>query len=154
MSIMQKLVLAWKGRKVLASLSDAGKGFKKISFWVTLLGSLLSYMAALKELVPPTYALIITTVLTAAYNILRGMDKAVDDNPTKPWYRTTEDWLGIGAQIQNAIVTMQTGGVSTDFMLKMNTILTAAMMVGRDLAHVEPKDVLAAAPPEAPTPNK
>ena len=147
MTLLQKLVLAWKGRDVLTNLGNAGTGWKTIHFWVTLVGSLLSYMGALKEIIPPTTALIITSVLTASYNVMRGMDKAVDDKEPKPWYRTTEAWLNIGAQIQNALVTMQTGGVGTNQLVEANTILTGVLAIGRDLAHVEPKDLAAAAPP-------
>jgi hypothetical protein len=150
MNVLQKLMLAWKGRDVVAQMAQAGKGWKTIHFWVTLVGSLLSYMAALKGVIPPNWALIITTVLTASYNIMRGMDKAVDDKAVTPWYKTTEGWLGIGAQIQNALVTMQTGDVGTNHLAEANTILTGIMVVARDLAHIEPAEVKAemAAQPE------
>ncbi len=154
MTLIQKLVLAWKGRAVVSSLTSAGVGWRTIHFWVTLVGSLLSYMATLKEFIPPTWALIITTVLTASYNIMRGMDKAVDDKEPKPWYKTTEAWLNIGAQIQNALVTMQTGGVGTNQLTEANVILTGILATANNLANVEPKETAAAAPPAAPAPAK
>ncbi len=149
MSLIQKLVLAWKGRDVLTQLSSAGTGWKTIHFWVTLVGSLLSYMATLKEVIPPTWALIITTVLTGSYNIMRGMDKAADDKAVKPWYATTETWLNIGAQIQNALVTMQTGGIGTNELTQANVILTGILATANNLAGVEPKEVAAAADAKA-----
>lgn len=150
MTLIQKLVLAWKGRTLLSSMADAGKGWKTLHFWVTLVGSLLSYMAALKEYIPPVWALIITTALTASYNIMRGMDKAADDKEPRPWYRTTETWLNIGAQIQNALVTLQTGGVGTNQLTQANIILTGILATANNMANVEPKEVVAAAPPAPP----
>jgi len=138
-----KLKLAWKGREILGQVTQAAAGYKTLSFWVTLLGSLITYMAALKEIIPPTAALVITSVLVAVYNVARGVEKG-GLTGVKPWYKTTEFWLGLGGQASNAMVTIQTGGVSTDTLVKANGILTALMVFGNSLATVPPATPTAA----------
>lgn len=139
MSIWNKLVMAWKGRAVIAELSQVSKGWKTLPFWISFLGSLVTFLGALKEVIPPEYALLIGTGLTAFYNILRGVQKS-EAPGVRPWFKTTEFWMGAGQQIQNALLAIQTGDIATAQVMKANVVLSGVMAIARDLSNMQPGD--------------
>ena len=93
MGLFAKLKLLFLVKKPAGELFDAIAEVKKTKKWVhftvTLLGVLISSVLALNGVIPPLYSLIATTVLQALYNIVRGADKA-DNEQIKGTLRTTE----------------------------------------------------------------
>ncbi len=148
MGFMEKLKLLFKVRvpatDLINEVQAAKTGWKTIPFWITLIGTLLSFVAALKGIIPPTAALVVTTALTLFYNVLRGATKA-DVSGTKPIFQTTEFWIGVLSQVANAIVTLQTGGVNPQWLATTATIVAAAMAAGQNLAGQQPNALPATA---------
>lgn len=50
-------------------------GVKTSEFWITLLPILGTWAMAIKDIVPPQYAAIMTAVASSAYAISRGLAK-------------------------------------------------------------------------------
>jgi hypothetical protein len=150
MSIIDKIKLVLKIRKPIAEVKGELQGFKRgwktLSFWVTLLGSLGSLAASVQGFLPAEYALIINTVLVTLYNILRGADKALESS-SRPTWLSTEVWLGIVGQLNNGVLALQQGGVNEKWVMTSAAILAAAMSLGRDLANLEPEEVESPAKP-------
>lgn len=144
MSLIEKLKLLFKIRKPAGELLDQVKevkrGWKTLSFWVTLLGSLASTASALSGIIPPQAQLIATTVLSAFYNMLRGLQKA-EESTVRGVARSTEVWMGIFAEVQKGIVALNTGGINPEWMTTMSTINMMAMAAGQQLASLQPKPV-------------
>src|SRR5262245_3088485 len=150
MSIWKKFIMAWKGRAVITQFSQISLGWRKLPFWISLIGSVISYLGALKEYIPPQYALLIGTALTAFYHVLRGLQQS-DAEEVRPRFKTTEFWLGVAQQTQNALLAIQTGGLGTNQIMQANIVLTGAMAIARDLSNMQPNDgSVPLLPPEPP----
>lgn len=141
MSLIDKIKLLVKGAKPVGEFVNAVKGarkkYKTIPFWLTIIGSLTSIVAALNGLIPATAAIVATTILTAAYNILRGADK-MDQVGVKPPLRSSEFWIGALGIISTAIVDLQTAGVSGQVLTIANLVIGAAMSVAQNLGAIQP----------------
>lgn len=141
MSLFEKIALLFKANKpatqLVSQLKEAKAGYKTVSFWVTLLGTLLALIAAIKAVIPATTALVAITVITALYNVLRGLDKAGTDT-NRGTFRSTEFWLAILGEASKAIVALQTGGVNPAWMASLSTIVAAAMAAAQNLS-AQPK---------------
>lgn len=149
MSIFKKLALAWKGQAVVAQLSNITKGWKTLAFWIALLGSLGTYLGQLKGFMSPELSLIVGAALTALYNILRGVEKAQTDTDTAPWYKTSECLLGIGEQVKNSLMALQSGGIDPQAFAIALAVINGSMVAGRDFSHIEPSETLAKAEQKA-----
>lgn len=141
MGLIAKLKLLFEIQKPFGEAVDAVAEAKKTKKWVhftvTLLGVLLSTVLALNGVIPPQYALIATTALQALYNIIRGADKA-DNEDIKGTLRTTEFWTTGLTEIQKGIVAVQTGGVSAEWLTMSSTIIGMALAAGQNLAARAP----------------
>lgn len=141
MTLIQKIQLLVKIRKpaseIAGQLKEAKRGYKKISFWVTIVGSALSIAAAAKALIPATAALVTITLLTAAYNVLRGLDKA-DTDTSRGTLVTTEFWLALLGEFSKVIIALQAGGINPAWMATLSSVTAAAMAAAQQLAN-EPK---------------
>jgi len=111
--------------------------YKTIPFWISLIGSLTAIVGAFQGLIPATTAVVITSILGALYNILRGIDKT-DMVGVKPLLRTTEFWIGALAVVGNSLVEMKTGGVDSQLLTTAQTIVAAAMAAAQNLAANPP----------------
>lgn len=144
MGIIEKIKLLFKASKPIGQFIGQVKGarmkYKTIPFWISLSGSGLSLIAALNGFIPVTAALIATAILTAAYNILRGLDK-VNQEGIKPVLKTTEFWLGAGAIISAQLVNLQTAGISSGALVVAQTIIAAAMAAAQNLAAHQPSEL-------------
>jgi hypothetical protein len=150
MNIFAKLKLALAIRtpvtEVAGQLKQIKSGWKTLSFWVTLIGSLVSLAAAVKGFIPAEYSLIITTALVTVYNILRGLAKADSAVVTGPIWTSTETWMGILGQASAGILALQQGGINAKWMTVAASVIATAMTLSRDLRAIDPKDLPPAAP--------
>lgn len=140
MGAWKKLKLLFKIRKpasqVVSTVAEAGnkdRGWKTLSFWVTLLGSLAATGTALTGVIPPPAQLVAVTVLTAFYNILRGLQKA-DSPEIKGTLRTTEFWLSALGEGQKALVAFQMGGIHPNWMASATATVGALLAAGQNLS--------------------
>lgn len=147
MGFLEKLKLLFKVQKPVGEISKAVKEVRKSKKWlhftVTILGSLATTAGALSGIIPPVAQLIAVTVLQGAYNILRGADKA-DDNEVKGVLRTTEFWTTGLAELQKMIVVMQAGGVNPEWFAASSATIGALLAAGQNLASRKPADAKAA----------
>jgi hypothetical protein len=137
MKLTTKIGLLMKIRKpvngLIKTAQEAPDKYKQIGFWATLVGSLSSTVAAIAGYLPPEVAIIVTTLLTVAYNILRGAEKA-ERNEIKGTFRTTEFWLSAFAEVQKGIMAIQAGGVNPEWLAASSIAIGGALGVGQNLA--------------------
>jgi hypothetical protein len=141
MSLVDKIKLLFVAKKpvteIVGELKQIKTGYKTVSFWVTLVGSLVSLGATVSGFLPATYALIITTVLTAGYNILRGIQNAGVDGNT-PITQSTRFWMGLLGIVANALTSLQTGGVNPQWLLSANAFIAAIMSAAQNIGATQP----------------
>lgn len=152
MTLISKLKLLFAVRKPVGEITDAFASVKKtkkyVSFAVTVLGSLITAVSALNGLIPPIYAIIATTALQAAYNILRGLDKA-DSAEVKGTLRTTEFWMTGLNEVQKVFLATQTQGINPEWLAMSSTIVGMALAAGQNLAARTPAKEPVIGDPEA-----
>lgn len=144
--LWNKIKLIIKGRKIATDLIQIKSKWKEPTFWVALLGNCVSAIAAYQGMIPPGYAkwvIIANSLLTSAYNYVRGLQKAETDG-VKPFGRSSEVLLGFAAMANNAMVDMHSGGISAPSLAIATVILAHAIAAGRDLSNMRPKEVIAA----------
>lgn len=143
MNIFQKIKLLFRvkapAEKLIDDIKEFKSGWKTLPFWVTLLGSLGSVVAAFQGVIPAEYSLVATTVLTAIYNFIRGFEKA-DQNAIRPTLQSTEFWIGLLGIVGNAFTTLKTGGVSPDWMIAAQSAIAAAMAGAQNIGTQQPKE--------------
>lgn len=141
MKLTQKIGLLFKIRKpagaVLDSIKDVKRGYRKIGFWVALLGSLLGCAAAVADLMPPEAALIVTAVLTAAYNVVKGL-QSTEKNTQSGTFISSTFILSTLAIVQTALMTIHEGGVKNQWLILAMSVIGATLSAGQNLAGVSP----------------
>lgn len=145
-SLFEKIKLIWKGRSIAQNLIQLRSRWKEPTFWVALLGNVITAFAAFKHAIPPQTAIIINALLTAGFNYVRGLEKAETDG-VKPYSTSSEFWLGLATMANNAMIDMQTGGISTTYLAGSTILLGHAIAASRDMANMRPKEVEAAVKP-------
>jgi hypothetical protein len=144
MGLIDKLKLLVKTAKPAGQFVNAVKGakmkWKTIPFWSALLGSAVSLVAALQGFIPMTYFVIATGILTSAYQIIRGLDKA-DQEGVKPTWKSSEFLLGALAVLSVNITAMQTQGINSPILVTFNTVLTSLMAIMQNVGAQQPEDV-------------
>jgi len=137
MGFLEKFKLLFKVQKPIGEIAKAVSDVKKTKKWlqfsVTVLGSLAATAGALTGVISPVAQLVAVTVLQAAYNILRGADKA-EDSDVKGTLRTTEFWTTGLAEIQKGLVAVQTGGVNAEWLASATLIVGYALSFGQNLS--------------------
>lgn len=137
MSLWSKIKLLFVARKpaadFVANVKEVKRGWKTAHFWVSLLGSGIALLASLKGFIPAEVSLIVTTVLTTSYNIMRGFDKT-DETVLHPPLRSTEMWMGILGQLGNGVLALQQGGVSGTELTVASAIIAGAMATAQNLS--------------------
>jgi hypothetical protein len=145
-NLIAKIKLLWKGRTIATDLIDIKSKWRSVSFWVTLLGNVLSLVAILKGIVPASWAMglmIANAALTSIYNYIRGLEKAQTDG-VAPYKSASEFILAILTTANNAVIDIQTGGVHTPTLAATSIWLTHAVAAARDAANMRPKEAEAA----------
>lgn len=137
MGFFSKIATLFKVRgpaqDLIGEIKTAQSGWKTIGFWVTLLGTLVSLVLSIKMIIPATAALVIISVLTAAYNVLRGAQKA-DTDTTRGVFRSTEFWLGVGGEVTKLVVALQAGGVNPAWLTSLSAMVATGMSIGQSLS--------------------
>jgi len=144
MSILEKIKLLFKVREPATELISGIKGFKAgyrtPSFWVTVIGSLLSMVAAFSGIIPEQVSLLITVILTGLYNITRGMAK-LDQNAIRPTLKSTEFWVGVLGIVSTSLTSLHDGGINPAWMVTAQSAIAAAMAASQNLGvQAPPKD--------------
>lgn len=147
MGLIEKLKLLFKARQpitdIITELKSVKAGYKTAAFWISVLLSLISLAGALQGVIPVTIALIATTVITLAYNILRGAIKSqVPGQP--PFFQTSEFWLSVLGSVSAAIVALQAGGVNPAWFkeaLGAIGIILTSLGASQNLAGQQPGQV-------------
>lgn len=141
MNIYEKVKLLFVARKPVTEVINQVKGIKAgyrtLGFWITLVGSLVSLAGATSGFLPVTTALIITTALTAGYNILRSLQNA-DAPGTQPVFQSTRFWIGILGIVSNAIASLQAGGINPEWIISANGIIAAIMAGAQSVGAEQP----------------
>ncbi len=141
MGFIEKLKLLFKVQKpindTIVAVKEAKKTKKWIHFAVTMFAIVSSTVGALTGVIPPQVQLIIATVAQALYNIVRGADKA-DDNEVKGTLTSTEFWTTAATEIQKGIVAVQVGGVNPEWLAASSTAIGFLLSFGQNLAARAP----------------
>lgn len=141
MGFLEKIKWLFKLNKpagvVVDAVAEAKKTKKWFHFGVTLIGTLATTAATLTGVIDPKIQLIVVTVLQALYNIIRGADKA-DNQEIKGTFRTTEFWLTALSEVQKGIVATQAGGINPDWLASSSTVIGMALAAGQNLAARAP----------------
>lgn len=153
MSLIAKIKLLFSAAKPAANLAgqlkEVGSGWKTIHFWVSLLGSAISLAASIKGFIPADISLIVTTALVASYNIMRGFDKT-DSSVVHPPFQSTEFLMGLLAQLSNAVLALQQGGIASTHLVIAGTVLAGAMSIAQNLSGINNGTATVPAQPTAP----
>lgn len=141
MKIIETIKLLFKSAKPAGKFINQVKGarklFKTIPFWVTTISSAIALVASLQGFIPATLGVIIISVLTAAYNILRGLDKTNQEG-VKPVLLSTEFWIGAAGILSTMIIDMQNAGVSSQFLATVQTVLAGVMAAAQNIGANQP----------------
>jgi hypothetical protein len=141
MNILSKIKLLMKAKGPAESLwgkfKEVKRGYKTVSFWLAVCSSAVSLIGALNGLIPATTAVIIITGLTFTYNILRGLEK-VDEVGVRPVIQTTEFWVGILNSAANGIISLQSGGISAEWLTVAQTVIVFAVGAAQNIGSRQP----------------
>lgn len=144
LGLFQKIKLLFKIQKpagdfikTVSGAKDEQRGWKTVGFWVTLVGTLSSTALALTGIIPAPAQLVVTTILQAAYNILRGAQSA-NSSTAKGTFTTTEFWLSTLTEIQKGLVAVETGGIHPQWMEAATAVVGATLAAGQNLAMRRP----------------
>lgn len=141
MGFIDKIKLLFKIKtpagQIIDAVAEAKKTKKWFHFGVTLVGTLASTVACLQGVISPQLSVVLATVLQTIYNIVRGADKA-DNDEVKGTFRTTEFWLTALTELQKGIIATQTAGVNPDWLATSSTIIGMALAAGQNLAARAP----------------
>lgn len=142
MTLIEKIKLLFKSvgpaGKFINQIKGAKLLFKTIPFWITTLSSAIALVASLQGFIPATTGVIIISVLTAAYNILRGLDKTNQEG-VKPVLLSTEFWIGAAGILSTMIIDMQNAGISSQFLATVQTVLAGIMAAAQNIGANQPE---------------
>lgn len=141
MTLIEKLKLIFKSAKPAGQFIGQIKGarfkWKTVPFWISVLGSAITLVASLQGFIPATVGVIIVSVLTAAYNIVRGLDKT-NQTGVKPVFMSTEFWIGVAGILSTMLIDIQTAGVSSEVLRTVQSVLAAIMAIAQNVGANQP----------------
>jgi len=146
MSLIEKIKLLFAVKGPVTKLANDVKkittGWKTLGFWVTTLGSAISVATAVTGFIPVTTALIVSTTLTVAYNVLRAFQNAGVDGVT-PVMQSTRFITTVVGIVSAGLLSLQTGGVNPQWITASISVLAAvgaaAQALGAQGAQPQPK---------------
>jgi ABC-type amino acid transport system permease subunit len=128
MSLIEKIKLLFAIRKPVTDLANGvkeiKKGWKTLGFWATVLGSLISVATAVAGFIPGSLALMITTGLTVAYNLVRSFQNAGTDGVT-PIVQSTRFLTLIVGILSAGLLSLKSGGIDPHWVEAAIGILAA-----------------------------
>lgn len=141
MTIMEKIKLLIKIRKPASQLAEeiekSKDKYKTISFWMTILLGLSACVASVEGMIPPKIGLISTIALGCIYNILRAIKNAQIEGVT-PAIHSTRFWVGILSIISAALIALQSGGISSEWLKTSVSIMGGIMAIAQALGTKQP----------------
>lgn len=150
MSLIDKIKLLFAIRKPVEDLAGEVKtlksGWKTVGFWVTVLGTLVTIGTSLAGFLPASTALIISTVLTVLYNIVRSIQAAQVEGTTT-WYKSTKFYVGLLGIVAAALEAFKTGGINPAWMVSASGLIGTIMALSQSVAASNPSDASTVAPP-------
>lgn len=141
MGIIEKIKLLFKVKgpltEIAGEVTKIKSGYKTLTFWATILASAISLVSGLAGFIPPVAALIATTVITAAYNIVRAIQNS-NVPGVDPLFQSSRFWIGILGILSNAVMQLQHGGINPEWLVTLNGILAAVMAGAQNLGAQQP----------------
>lgn len=142
MTLLEKVKLLFKLNKPVSKLASDVKGlprnWKELPFWLSLLGALGSFAAALQGVIPATTAMLISTGIGTVYNLLKGFQKAEQEG-VRPVFQSREFWIGALTIVSNALVEAKTAGADGEWVAITSAIVAGAMAAAQNLGAQQPK---------------
>jgi hypothetical protein len=142
MTIIEKIKLLFAVKKPVTALVNDVKqiksGYKTLTFWVTIIGGLISVCSALAGFIPPTIALIISTALGVLYNIVRALQNAGVDGVT-PVAQSTRFLVMVAGIVYAGLLSLKAGGVDPKWVETAIAILGAIGAASQSLGAQQPK---------------
>jgi hypothetical protein len=143
MTIIEKIKLLFAAKTPITELVNEAKqiksGYKTVSFWVTVVASISSLVAALTGFIPVTAALIASTAITVVYNVLRAIQNAGVDG-TVPLFQSSRFWVGILGIVLAGLTQLQTGGIDPKWVQASIAIIGAVMAGAQSLGAQQPAE--------------
>ncbi len=124
----------------MTSLINVKSKWKEPTFWVALLSQIITLLGYAQGLLEPKIAMIITTVTTALYNYVRGLQKAESDG-VKPYASRSEFILGLAAMAQNCFMGLHEQGLNPAWLVGTTVILGHAITAAEALQNMRPQEV-------------
>ena len=142
MTIVEKIKLLFAVRKPVGDLvvqvKQVKAGWKTPGFWVAVLGTLLALAGAVSSFIPATAALIVSTVLTLGYNVLRAYQNAAVPGVCPP-FQSSRFWVGVLGMASASIMALQQGGVNPEWFTVAISILGAVMAAAQSIGAQQPE---------------
>jgi len=143
MSLIDKIKLLFAIRKPVEELAGEVKtlksGWKTVGFWVTVLGTLVTIGTSLAGLLPATTAVIISTILTCLYNIVRSIQAAQVEGTTV-WYESSKFYVGILGIVAASLESLKTGGITPQWIMGASGLIGTVMALSQNVAASNPSD--------------
>lgn len=143
LTLWNKVKLIWKGREIAENMLQIKSRWKEPSFWVAVLSSVGTMVGYLNGVIGPRAAMIITTITTALYNYVRGLQKAETDG-VKPYATRSEFILGLVTLAQNCFMALHQAGVDPAWLASTTVVLGHAIVAAGEMNNMRPKEVIAA----------
>lgn len=144
MNLWKKIKLLWKGRSIVENAMKIKSKWKEPTFWIALLSQVGTVVGYLKGVLDPRAAIVLNAVTGAAYNYVRGLEKAQTDG-VKPYKNSSEFWIGLAGMANNAMLAVQAEGLNPAWLMTTSVVLGHAVTTARDLANMRPQEAVARA---------
>lgn len=144
MSIMEKVKLLITIKKpaeeLLTEVQQAKEKYKSISFWMTVIMSLSALASSLMGYLPPKIGVALTITIGCVYNVLRAIQNAQIEGVT-PLIYSTRFWCGLVSIFSGALIALQDGGISADWIKSAIGIMGSVMAIAQAVGSIEPKKI-------------
>lgn len=144
MGLIAKLRLLFKASKPAGEFIDQIKGaklkYKTLPFWITMVGTLGSLLAAAQGVIPVNAGIIIGSVLSGFYAILRGIDKASQEGIKNP-ILTSEFGHIVVTSIGAVLLAIQQTGFNSPVLVAAIAFLGTTFGVSQGVAANQPQDL-------------
>lgn len=127
-------------KELIGTIKEGGKtGWSSPAFLVTVVGSLVSFVLAVKSILPGAVAAIIIAALMGLYNALRAYINTQQEGVTAP-LKSTRFWTTVAGVALVALTDIKTAGVGGTLMTTLISVLTAVGTVSQSVGSAEPSD--------------
>lgn len=141
MTLLQKIKLLFQIKQPVENLVGEVKqikvGYKTAGFWVAVLGTLITIATTLGGYIPASIGLIVTTLLTLGYNVIRAFQNA-DVSGIQPLMLSTRFWVGILGIVSTALVSLKSNGIDPKWVESALGLIAAVMAGAQSVGSVQP----------------